>query len=153
MSKIIPPFTRASATAKVLLAQNLWNTKDPAKVALAYTPDSIWRNRATFVKGRPAIAKFLESKWQKEHGYVLKKELFAHDDNRIAVQFWYEWNDKKDLSGQWYRAHGLEHWTFDNDGLMQERRSSINDMPLRSAADRWFVDGKIERGPDPDPEV
>ncbi|KAJ3017372.1 hypothetical protein HKX48_003581 [Thoreauomyces humboldtii] len=152
MPPIIPPFTLSSAVKKVLTAQNLWNTKNPTKIAQAYTPDSIWRNRDTFVRGRPAIEKFLEQKWAKEHGYVLRKELFAHTDNRIAVQFWYEWNDRKDLTGQWFRAHGLEHWTFDAAGLMQERRSSINDLPIDDK-DRWFVDGKTERGPDPEPLV
>ncbi|TPX72264.1 hypothetical protein SpCBS45565_g00661 [Spizellomyces sp. 'palustris'] len=132
--KLVPPFTAETAVAKVKLAEDLWNSRDPNLVALAYTPDSVWRNRAEFLKGRDDIVQFLKRKWAKEQGYKLRKELFCFQENKIAVQFWYEYHDEHK---QWYRAHGLEHWTFNEDGLMKERRSSINDLPI-SDAERWF---------------
>ncbi|KAI9206618.1 uncharacterized protein BJ171DRAFT_421889 [Polychytrium aggregatum] len=145
---LVPPFTLETATAKVQRAQNLWNTKDPELVAPAYTEDSIWRNRDEFLQGREAIKSFLRRKWSKENGYRLRKELFCFSDNKIAVQFWYEYHDDE---GQWWRAYGLEHWTFDAQGLMQERRMSGNDVKI-SDDERWFKTG-LERGPDPAPKL
>jgi len=124
----LPPFTLETATLKVQLAEDAWNTKDPAKVSLAYTPDSEWRNRSTFLRGRDEIVAFLEAKWEKELDYKLKKELWAFTDNRIAVRFEYEYHD---AGGQWFRAYGNENWEFDEHGLMQKRFASINDLPIR----------------------
>ncbi|KAK3939428.1 hypothetical protein QBC46DRAFT_387841 [Diplogelasinospora grovesii] len=131
-----PPFTYESATKKVKAAQDAWNTKDPQTVQFAYTPDSIWRNRDTFIQGREEIVKFLTKKWDKENGYRLRKELFAFTDNRIAVQFWYEWHDE---TGQWWRTYGLEDWTFAENGLMRKRQMSGNDVCI-SDNERWFKD-------------
>ena len=125
---IRPPFTEETACAKVQAAENAWNTKDPERVALAYTEDSEWRNRAEFFSGREAIKAFLRRKWAKELGYRLKKELWAFRGDRIAVRFEYEWHDD---SGQWYRAYGNENWEFRADGLMQKRFASINDLPIQ----------------------
>ena len=122
-----PPFTLESATAKVQRGEDLWNGKNPAKVALAYTPDSIWRNRVDFIQGREAINNLLTRKWNRELDYKLKKELFTFSDNRIAVHFVYEYHDD---SGQWFQAHGNENWDFDEEGLMQTRDASINEMPI-----------------------
>ncbi len=124
----LPPFTLETATLKVQLAEDAWNTKDPAKVSLAYTPDSEWRNRSTFLRGREEIVAFLKAKWEKELDYKLKKELWAFTDNRIAVRFEYEYHD---AGGQWFRAYGNENWEFDGHGLMQKRFASINDLPIR----------------------
>lgn len=132
-----PPFTRETANKKVKAAQDAWNTRDPATVKLAYTPDSVWRNRDQFFQGRDAIEKFLTDKWSVETGYRLRKELFAFTDNKIAVQFWYEWHDK---SGQWWRSYGLEDWTFADNGLMRKRQNSTNDVKI-SEEERWFRDG------------
>jgi nuclear transport factor 2 (NTF2) superfamily protein len=123
----LPPFTFETATQKVQLAEDAWNSQDPERVSLAYTVDSEWRNRSTFLNGRPEIVKFLTAKWQKELDYKLKKELWAFTDNRIAVRFEYEYHD---ASGQWYRAYGNENWEFDENGLMQRRFASINDLPI-----------------------
>jgi len=123
----LPPFTRDSATQKVRLAEDAWNTRDPERVALAYSPDSSWRNRAEFVSGREAIVRFLERKWAKELDYRLIKELWAFDGARIAVRFAYEWHDD---SGHWFRAYGNENWEFDEHGLMFRRIASINDLPI-----------------------
>jgi len=123
----LPPFNVASATQKVRLAEDAWNGRDPAAVALAYTPDSVWRNRAEFLQGREAIEAFLERKWSRELDYRLIKELWAFRDHRIAVRFAYEWHDD---SGQWYRSHGNENWEFDDAGLMRLRIASINDLPI-----------------------
>ncbi|MFK8048462.1 MAG: DUF1348 family protein [Halioglobus sp.] len=125
---LIPPFTLETATAKVQRAEDLWNTRNPDNISLAYTPDSQWRNRAEFVKGREAIAKLLERKWTRELNYKLKKELFAFANNHIAVHFEYEYHDD---SGQWFRAYGNEHWEFDDDGLMHTRDASINEKPIQ----------------------
>ena len=122
-----PPFTRDSAIMKVRAAEDGWNNRNPAKVALAYTADSKWRNRAEFLHGREAIEAFLARKWAKELDYRLIKELWAFTDNRIAVRFAYEWHDE---SGQWFRSYGNENWEFAGNGLMQVRRASINDMPI-----------------------
>ncbi|WP_030781440.1 DUF1348 family protein [Streptomyces sp. NRRL S-920] len=127
----VPPFTRESAIEKVRLAEDAWNTRDPAKVALAYSADSRWRNRAEFVAGREAIVAFLSRKWAREVDYRLVKELWAHTDHRIAVRFAYEWHDD---SGQWYRSYGNENWEFDADGLMRARHASINDLPIQESA-------------------
>ena len=130
----LPPFTHDSAVAKVRAAEDGWNSRDPERVALAYTVDSAWRNRAEFVKGRADIVAFLQRKWQKELDYRLIKELWAHDGNRIAVRFAYEWHDD---SGNWYRSYGNENWEFDEAGLMRRRFACINDAPIREA-DRKF---------------
>lgn len=130
----VPPFTLESARQKVRAAEDGWNSRDPAKVALAYTADSRWRNRSDFLQGRAAIEAFLTRKWQREHEYRLIKELWAHDGARIAVRFAYEWRDE---DGQWYRAYGNENWHFDDQGLMAERHASINDLPI-TAAERLF---------------
>ncbi|GAW21333.1 hypothetical protein ANO14919_108520 [Xylariales sp. No.14919] len=132
-----PPFTAETAQIKVKAAQDAWNTKDPAKIKLAYTPDSVWRNRDTFLTGRDAIHVFLTKKWEREQGYRLRKELFAFTDDRIAVQFWYEWHD---ASGQWWRTYGLEDWTFAPDGLMRKRQMSGNDVRIEDG-ERWFANG------------
>lgn len=131
--QIKPPFTIDSAITKVQRAEDLWNTKDPAKIALAYTPNSQWRNRDDFLEGRADIEEFLKRKWQKEQSYKLKKELFTFSGNRIAVHFEYEWHDK---NGQWYRSHGNENWEFDDDGLMKQRDASINDQKISEAERR-----------------
>jgi nuclear transport factor 2 (NTF2) superfamily protein len=130
----LPPFTLEMARQKVRLAEDAWNTRDPERVALAYTEDSRWRNRAEFFTGRQAIVEFLRRKWAKELDYRLIKELWAFHNNRIAVRFQYEWHDD---SGNWFRAHGNEQWEFDDNGLMRRREASINDVPI-GAADRRF---------------
>jgi nuclear transport factor 2 (NTF2) superfamily protein len=131
----LPPFTAESAQAKVQAAEDAWNTRDPERVALAYTEDSEWRNRAEFFFGRKAIIEFLKRKWARELDYRLRKELWAFTDNRIAVRFEYEWHDD---SGQWFRSYGNEQWEFTPEGLMQRRFASINDLPI-AAADRKFL--------------
>jgi len=122
-----PPFTLETARKKVRAAEDGWNNRNPEKVALAYTFDSSWRNRAEFLQGRQQIQAFLERKWARELDYRLIKELWAFTDNRIAVRFAYEWHDD---SGQWFRSYGNENWEFDANGLMQVRRASINDLPI-----------------------
>lgn len=129
-----PPFTRETAMQKVRMAEDGWNNRDPEKVALAYTVDSEWRNRNTFPKGRTEIVEFLRRKWAKEHEYRLIKELWAFEGNRIAVRFAYEWHDD---AGQWWRSYGNENWAFDQNGLMQKRYASINDLAIQ-ASDRLF---------------
>ncbi len=129
-----PPFTRDTALEKVRIAENGWNTRDPERVALAYTPDSTWRNRSEFVTGRPAIIAFLRRKWAKELDYRLIKELWAFEGSRIAVRFAYEWRDD---SGNWYRSYGNENWDFDGNGLMHHRFACINDLPIKEV-DRKF---------------
>lgn len=123
----MPPFDSASAALKVRLAEDAWNTRDPARVSLAYTKDSIWRNRSVFLSGRDAIIEFLTQKWAKELEYRLIKELWACQGNRIAVRFAYE---SHDASGRWYRSYGNENWEFDAQGLMRRRIASINDLPI-----------------------
>lgn len=131
----LPPFTKAEdAARKVRLAEDAWNGRDPARVALAYAPDSRWRNRAEFISGRAEIETFLSRKWNRELGYRLIKELWAFHDNRIAVRFAYEWHDD---SGQWFRSYGNENWEFDERGLMRLRIASINDLPI-TETDRKF---------------
>lgn len=126
----LPPFTFETAIVKVRLAEDAWNSRDPETVSLAYTPDSRWRNRSHFLKGRTEIVAFLTLKWQSEHEYRLIKELWAFQANRIAVRFAYEWRDG---NGQWFRAHGNENWEFDEDGLMSARHASINDVPIKES--------------------
>ncbi len=127
----LPPFTPETAAEKARMAENAWNTRDPERVALAYTEDSRWRNRAEFFTGRPAIIAFLQRKWARELDYRLIKEVWAHTDNRIAVRFVYECRDDK---GHWFRSHGNEQWEFDENGLMRRREASINDVPITEAA-------------------
>ena len=121
----LPPFTFETATQKVQLAEDAWNSQDPERVSLAYTINSEWRNRSQFINGQAEIVQFLRGKWQKELDYKLKKELWAFTDNRIAVRFEYEYHD---TAGQWYRAYGNENWEFNEHGLMQKRYASINDV-------------------------
>jgi len=130
----LPPFTLETARQKVRAAEDGWNGRDPARVALAYTQDSVWRNRADFPCGRAQIEEFLSQKWKREHDYRLIKELWAHDGNRIAVRFAYEWRDDK---GQWFRSYGNENWEFDKNGLMAYRHASINDLKI-DESDRKF---------------
>lgn len=130
----LPPFTAESAAQKARLAEDAWNSRDPARVSLAYTVDSVWRNRAEFLTGRNAIVEFLTRKWNKELDYRLIKELWAFHDNRIAVRFAYEWRDD---SGSWFRSYGNENWEFDEHGLMRRRIASINDLPI-AESDRKF---------------
>ena len=132
---IKPPFTKESALAKVQLAEDAWNTRNPEKVVLAYSIDSNWRNRTDFFTGREAIKEFLTRKWKKELDYRLKKELWSFTDNRISVRFEYEWRDA-DNPLQWYRTHGNEHWEFDEEGLMRRRDMSANDYPIRETERR-----------------
>jgi len=131
----LPPFTLETALQKVQAAEDAWNTRDPERVALAYTLDSEWRNRTEFFSGREAIKAFLQSKWQKEHEYRLKKELWCFMDNKIAVRFEYEWHDQ---AGQWFRAYGNENWEFADSGLMQRRYASINELAI-TASERKFL--------------
>ncbi len=124
----LPPFTHESAIQKVRLAEDAWNSRDPEKVSLAYSVDSVWRNRAEFLKGRAEIVAFLQRKWSRELDYRLIKELWAFSGNRIAVRFAYEWHDD---SEHWFRSYGNENWEFDPNGYMQRRLASINDLPIR----------------------
>lgn len=163
MASLKPPFTLETATKKVKTAQDLWNNqfapptlpypaqytlyllqiRDPIKIAAAYTTDCIWRNRTTFLKGTSDIISFLCAKFQKEESYRLRKELFSFTENRIAVQFWYEYQDDDD-EGRWKRCYGLEDWTFNEEGKMRKRMMSGNDMllgPDGNGEGRWFVDG------------
>jgi uncharacterized protein len=130
----LPPFTRETAMLKVRAAEDGWNTRDPERVSLAYTRQSVWRNRSEFVTGRAEIVGLLRRKWAKELDYRLIKELWAFTDNRIAVRFAYEWHDD---SGNWFRSYGNENWEFDEHGLMAHRHASINDLPIREA-DRLY---------------
>jgi len=130
----LPPFTPETARQKVRLAEDAWNSRDPARVALAYTPDSRWRNRAEFIEGRTAIEAFLVRKWSRELDYRLIKELWATAGNRIAVRFAYEWHDD---SGQWFRSYGNENWEFDAHGYMAQRHASINDLAIAESARRY----------------
>ena len=134
MTPIAPPFSRETAIAKVRMAEDAWNTRDPERVSLAYTEDSRWRNRAEFPHGRPEIVAFLKRKWTRELDYRLIKELWAFTGDRIAVRFAYEWHDD---SGQWFRSYGNENWEFDTAGLMRRRFASINDLPI-AHGDRKF---------------
>ncbi|KAF8528134.1 hypothetical protein BU17DRAFT_73778 [Hysterangium stoloniferum] len=135
--QLIPPFDRDTAQKKVKLAQALWNRQTPEKVVLAYTEDSIWRNRDQFLAGHDEIKLFLTKKWQRETRYKLRKELFAFTENKIAVQFWYEYYDEEKKS--WFRCYGLEDWTFAEDGRMRKRQMSGNDVQIKET-ERWFDD-------------
>jgi nuclear transport factor 2 (NTF2) superfamily protein len=126
----LPPFTLETAAQKVRMAEDAWNTRDPVRVSLAYTEDSVWRNRSEFFTGREAIVEFLARKWAKENAYRLIKELWAFTDNRIAVRFQYEWHND---AGQWFRAYGNEQWEFSETGHMRRREASINDVPIAEA--------------------
>ena len=123
----LPPFNFESATQKVQMAENAWNTKDPEKVSMAYTIDTEWRNRNVFINGREEVKTFLIAKWAKELDYKLKKELWAFNANKIAVRFEYEWHD---INGNWFRSYGNENWEFDENGLMKKRFASINDLAI-----------------------
>ena len=123
----LPPFTAGTAAQKVQAAEDAWNSRDPERVSLAYTEDSVWRNRDTFLTGRAEIVAFLTAKWTHELDYVLRKQLWAHTDDRIAVRFQYEWHD---TAGQWHRSYGNELWEFDAHGLMSRREASIDDVPI-----------------------
>jgi len=139
----LPPFSAETASQKARMAEDAWNTRDPARVVLAYTEDSRWRNRSEFLVGRDAIEAFLTRKWAKERDYRLIKEVWAYSGSRIAVRFAYEWHD---VGGQWYRAHGNENWEFDDEGLMCARHASINDVAIDESQRlfRWRL------GPRPD---
>ncbi|MFF4641115.1 nuclear transport factor 2 family protein [Streptomyces sp. NPDC001389] len=130
---LVPPFTEETARAKVQAAEDAWNTRDPERIALAYSEDSVWRNRDRFLTGRAEIRAFLTEKWRRELDYRLRKELWAYTGNRISVRFEYEWHD---ADGQWWRSHGNEQWEFDDDGLMRRREASINDVPIEESERR-----------------
>ncbi|MDG4648709.1 nuclear transport factor 2 family protein [Roseibacterium sp. SDUM158017] len=138
----VPPFTYDDAVLKVRMAEDAWNGRNPERVAMAYTADTRWRNRAEFLNGREEVRAFLKRKWAKEHDYRLIKEIWAHAGSRIAVRFCYEWHDE---AGNWFRSHGNEQWQFDERGYMAERHASINDVPI-SEADRRF---RWPQGPRP----
>jgi nuclear transport factor 2 (NTF2) superfamily protein len=131
----VPPFSEQDARQKVLMAENAWNTKDPVRVAGAYTADSVWRNRDEFIRGRDEIEAFLTRKWERERDYVLRKDLWAFTDNHIAVRFQYEW---RNAEGQWFRSYGNENWEFDSLGYMARREASINDVPIEESQRRIF---------------
>ncbi len=138
----VPPFTAQTAAQKVQAAEDAWNTRDPAKVAAAYTPDTVWRNRSEFVIGREQVQAFLTRKWEREQDYALRKSLWAFTDDRIAVRFQYEW---RDADGQWWRSYGNENWEFDAEGYMRRREASINDVSIDESERRIF-------GPRPESE-
>lgn len=143
MASLTPPFTKETAHQKVKAAQALWNTKDPQRIAPAYTPESVWRNRNLFFKGHEEIISFLTKKWQHELDYRLRKELFTWQENKIAVQFWYEYRDAQEADrGKevWKRCYGIEHWTFDAEGKMRKRQMSGNEIVLERE-ERWFKEG------------
>jgi uncharacterized protein len=144
----LPPFTRETAIQKVRMAEDAWNSRDPQRVSLAYTPDSRWRNRSEFPVGREAIVEFLTRKWAKEVDYRLIKELWAFADNRIAVRFAYEW---RDASGAWFRSYGNENWEFDERGLMRLRYASINDLSIREDERKYHW--PLGRRPDDHPSL
>jgi len=131
MNKLIPPFTKETATAKVQAAEDAWNSQNSDKVSMAYTIDSQWRNRDQFISGRNSIKKFLKNKWAIEKEYKLKKNLWSYTENRISVRFEYEWYNN--ITNQWYRTHGNEHWEFDDNGLMKIRDMSANDIKINES--------------------
>jgi len=141
----LPPFTRETAIQKIRAAEDGWNSCNPERVSLAYTPDSRWRNRSEFPCGRTQIVGFLTRKWQKELDYRLIKELWAFGDNRIAVRFAYEWHDDK---GEWFRSYGNENWEFDENGLMAVRHASINDVPIKESERKFHWDRSMPRPTD-----
>ncbi|MEG8027625.1 nuclear transport factor 2 family protein [Sphingomonas aerolata] len=144
----LPPFTFETATQKARMAEDAWNSRDPEKVSLAYTPDSVWRNRGEFLTGRDAIVGLLTRKWTKELDYRVIKEVWAHDGNRIAVRFAYEWRDD---SGNWFRSYGNENWEFDDAGLMARRIASINDRPITEGERKFHW--PLGRRPDDHPSL
>ncbi|KSW25112.1 MULTISPECIES: nuclear transport factor 2 family protein [Pseudomonas] len=144
----LPPFTRETAIQKVRAAEDGWNSRDPQRVSLAYSPDSTWRNRSTFIRGRVQIVEFLTGKWRRELDYRLIKELWAFTGERIAVRFAYEWHDD---SGNWFRSYGNENWAFDEQGLMVERHASINDLPI--SEDERLFRWPLGRRPDDHPSL
>jgi uncharacterized protein len=144
----VPPFTRETAIQKVRMAEDGWNSRDPQRVSLVYTPDSQWRNRAEFPKGREQIVEFLTRKWAKELDYRLIKELWVFDGKRIAVRFAYEWHDD---AGNWFRSYGNENWQFDENGLMELRYASINDLPIKESERKFFW--PLGRRPDEHPSL
>ncbi|RYZ01335.1 MAG: nuclear transport factor 2 family protein [Myxococcales bacterium] len=144
----LPPFTSATAPQKARLAEDAWNSRDPARVALAYTEDSRWRNRSEFLQGRSQIETFLQRKWQRELDYRLIKEVWAFGERRIAVRFAYEWHDD---SAQWFRSYGNENWEFDDEGLMAVRIASINDLPIRESDRKYHW--PLGRRPDDHPSL
>lgn len=144
----LPPFTAETAAQKARLAEDAWNSRDPLKVSQAYSPNSTWRNRDTFLCGQAAIIDFLTQKWTREHEYRLIKEVWSHTDNRIAVRFAYEWHDQH---GHWFRSYGNENWEFDENGLMQKRFASINDLPITEAERKYHW--PIGRRPDDHPSL
>jgi hypothetical protein len=144
----LPPFTAETAIQKARLAEDAWNTRDPARVALAYTIDSRWRNRAEMLQGREAIEAFLVRKWSRELDYRLIKEIWTWRDNRIAVRFAYEWHDD---SGHWFRSYGNENWEFDEQGLMRLRIASINDLPINESERKYYW--PLGRRPDDHPSL
>jgi nuclear transport factor 2 (NTF2) superfamily protein len=144
----VPPFTRETAIQKIRMAEDGWNSCDPQRVSMVYTPDSQWRNRAEFPKGRAQIVDFLTKKWASEHDYRLIKELWAFDGNRIAVRFAYEYHDD---AGQWFRAYGNENWQFDENGLMAFRHASINDLAINESERKFFW--PLGRRPDEHPSL
>jgi hypothetical protein len=144
----LPPFTRESAIQKIRLAEDSWNSRDPARVVLAYSEDTKWRNRAEFPIGREQAKAFLERKWARELDYRLIKELWAFTENRIAVRFAYEWHDD---AGNWYRSHGNENWQFNEQGLMTNRHASINDQPIKEVDRKFFW--PLGRRPDDHPSL
>jgi nuclear transport factor 2 (NTF2) superfamily protein len=148
MGPLIPPFTLETATAKVRMAEDGWNSRDPERVSKVYTEDSKWRNRAEFPRGRPEIVAFLTRKWARELDYRLIKELWAFTEHRIAVRFAYEWHDD---SGQWFRSYGNENWEFDAAGLMQRRFASINDKPIAESERKFHW--PLGRRPDDHPSL
>ncbi|MDC8449391.1 MAG: nuclear transport factor 2 family protein [Nitrospira sp.] len=143
-----PPFTQETAIQKVRMAEDAWNERDPEKVSLAYTRDSLWRNRSEFLSGREAIVRFLMRKWSQELDYRLIKELWVCQDNRIAVRFAYEWHD---TSGNWFRSYGNENWEFDAGGLMRRRIASINDLPITESERKYHW--ALGRRPDDHPSL
>ena len=144
----LPPFTRETAIQKVRAAEDGWNSRDPQRVSLAYSPDSTWRNRSTFIRGRVQIVEFLTGKWRRELDYRLIKELWAFTGERIAVRFAYEWHDD---SGNWFRSYGNENWAFDEQGPMVERHASINDLPI--SEDERLFRWPLGRRPDDHPSL
>ncbi|WP_274652039.1 nuclear transport factor 2 family protein [Paenibacillus humicola] len=146
MAALVPPFTEETAAAKVRMAEDGWNSRNPERVSLVYTEDSRWRNRAEFITGRPEIVAFLKRKWEKELDYRLIKELWSFDGSRIAVRFAYEWHDD---SGNWYRSYGNENWEFNAEGLMQRRFASINDLPIAESERKFHW--PLGRRPDDHP--
>ena len=142
----LPPFDKDNATEKVRLAEDAWNSRDPERVSLAYTEDSVWRNRAEFMTGRAAIVEFLERKWSKELDYRLIKELWTYAESRIAVRFAYEWHDD---AGNWFRSYGNENWKFDDNGFMHTRIASINDRPIKESDRKYHW--PLGRRPDDHP--